>query len=436
MAFRYWRGRASNGTAHSPDFNWLSCIKFKLKDTYGGVDRANGLVGAAAFASGTYADGFHNPPNAYDGSAATFWTTDAVAPPVGGHWLGCDLGVAYDIVEIEWQVRSDGVAAFPNEISVEACNDWNGVAGTWVTQWTAKNLVWSVGQNQVLTNDPTKVFSRVTTADALVALNYPSPEERISGAYVLVAPTAYAIGTRVSSADGLVAATSSMPMRITEAAVLVAILFGAETHRLRAWTFTQDDHDFYVLGLGSAGTLVLDLLTNQWSMWSTEGRDNWRTSTGIDWDNYNIAGDLDEGIIWNIAAQGVDITDPGRTDDFSSDPSERRPIISVIRGLLPIRLRNSLGCYRAVLSVSEGAPVAAGVGITLRTSDDFARSWHNHGTLLLDDPNANYDIQWSSLGQIVAPGRIFEIEDTGYAVRIDALDVDLGPDEGKVDSGG
>jgi hypothetical protein len=223
---------------------------------------------------------------------------------------------------------------------------------------------------------------------------------------------------------------SATPLRVNNAEVLVAVMIGAETHRLRAWTFTQDDHDFYVLGLGTLyPTLVLDLMTNQWSEWATEDLINWRASTGIAWDLENVAGDLTEGILWNISADD-------RRDDFSSDAADARPIISVIRGLLPIRLRNALGCYRADLTLSEFSPAQVGVSITLRTSDDFGKSWHSHGTLVLDDPNQNYEVAWASLGLITAPGRIFEIEDTGVAARIDALDVDLGPDEGKVDTGG
>jgi hypothetical protein len=253
---------------------------------------------------------------------------------------------------------------------------------------------------------------RLTLGEVFTAINYPTPRERTTDIY------------------GLVTVKNTMPLRVSNAAVFVAIRIGAETHRIRAWTFTQDDHDFYVLSLGSVfPTLVLDLMTNQWSDWNTEGQIHWRASTGIAWDLENVAGDLTEGILWNISGDD-------RRDDFSSDIADSRPIISIVRGLLPIRLRNALGCYRADLTVSEGAPAQVGVGITLRTSDDFSRSWQSHGTLLLDDPLQNYEIAWASLGLITAPGRIFEIEDTGYAARIDGLDVDLGPDEGKVDTGG
>lgn len=271
---------------------------------------------------------------------------------------------------------------------------------------------------------------RATSGATLAAITNFSTGERTTGGYVLTAVNFPTLFDRTSSADSLVVVKSTILLRVTDTAVLVAVKFGAESHQLRAWTFTQDDHDFYVLGLGTIfPTLVLDLMTNQWSEWNTEGRQNWRTSMGISWDIENVAGDLDEGILWNVSADE-------RRDDFSEDPAEASPIISIVRGLLPIRLRNSLGCYRADLTISEFAPAQVGVGITLRTSDDFGKSFHDHGFRLLDDPNQAYEVSWASLGIMTAPGRIFEIEDTGAAARIDGLDVDLGPDEGKLDNSG
>jgi hypothetical protein len=427
MPHLYWRIR-SPVTFDSTGYV-LDCAEVQFRSAIGG---ANVATGGVAISSSDFSGGFV-AANAYDANTATAWNS-AIAPLGGalpGQWIGYHFAAVVDIVEIMWQSRN-GFMADPKDIYV----DWSDDGIAWTNAWMRVNNANGAALQIKVFNTAPSTEERVTTADTLVALNYPATEERVSEADVLTAFAAISIDERVTEAAAEVALMRGPVLRSTEAAVLVAVRYGAQTHRIRAWTFTQDDHDFYVLGLGSAGTLVLDLMTNQWSMWNTEGRLNWRTSTGIDWDNYNIAGDLDEGIIWNIAAQGENVADLGRTDDFSSTLSERRPIISVVRGLLPIRLRNSLGCYRAVLSVSEGAPAADGVGITLRTSDDFARSWHSHGTLLLDDPDAEYDVQWSSLGQITAPGRIFEIEDTGYAWRIDALDVDLGPDEGKVDSGG
>lgn len=196
-----------------------------------------------------------------------------------------------------------------------------------------------------------------------------------------------------------------------------------DTRKVRAWTFTQDDHDFYVLNLGLKKTLVLDLLTNQWSMWKSPEYEVWRAGVGLGWDQDNIGGDIVQGLLWNVDGDE-------RADDTPDTEEMPIPVTSIVRGFHPVRMRGALGCYNAMLTISHGSPVAEGVGITLRTSDDWGLSWIDHGTLLLDEADRYYDISWSSLGTMFEPGRIFEIIDTGYARRLDALDIDLGENEG------
>lgn len=274
------------------------------------------------------------------------------------------------------------------------------------------------------------IGERTTEFAALAAVRVASGELRLSSIPLLTAINFPTPLMNASTLEGLVVVKHSPPLLTTEAAVLVAIKEASETHLLRAWTFTQDDHDFYVLGLGNLyPTFVLDLSTNQWSEWNTEGRQNWRTSTGIAWDNDNVAGDLDLGVIWNI-------DENDRLDGFSEDEDDIRTIVTVVRGLMAMRLRTALSCARAVLEISEYDPAAAGGYVTLKTSDDFGKSWHDHGTLIADDPEVTYDMAWASLGLIAAPGRIFEITEAGVTRRIDGLDVDLGADEGKVQTGG
>lgn len=253
-------------------------------------------------------------------------------------------------------------------------------------------------------------------------------EMRVSQALMFVAEATDAEAIRSTQISGIVVAEPDISLRVTQAVYLVAIRRDAGSRRLRAWTFTQDDHDFYVLHLDDDKTLILDLMTNQWSVWKSDGIDVWRASIGGRWGVDNVAGDHVAGLLW-------DINPDERSDDaITGVAGDRVPIQSIIRGLYPMRLRNALSCYRAVLTVSQGDPevVGGGVGIQLRTSDDFGRTWQDHGLLVLDQADTEYDIAWPSIGLITAPGKIFEIIDTGYARRIDALDIDLGPDEGKV----
>jgi hypothetical protein len=133
--------------------------------------------------------------------------------------------------------------------------------------------------------------------------------------------------------------------------------------------------------------------------------------------------DTVNGTLWTI-------TPEYRADNAANPDNEQFPIISIISGLYSARLRNSVDCFRAVVVASQGEPVAAGVGIQLRTSDDSEHTWQNHGLLVMDEfGRYDYDIAWASLGLISNPGRVFEITDTGYAARIDALDIDVGPEQ-------
>jgi hypothetical protein len=200
---------------------------------------------------------------------------------------------------------------------------------------------------------------------------------------------------------------------------------------LRAYTITQDDHDFWICNLGDGRpTIVLDLMTEQWSTWESKDLPRLRISDGFPWDFENVGGDYQAGLLWTLDGNE-------RVDDaVSGSVADRTPIQLVLRGLYPNRLRKALGCFRATLTVGQGDPAAGGVGILLRTSDDMAQTFQDHGFLQLDQPGKQYDISWVSLGLITEPGRIFEIVDTGYATRIEALDIDLGDNvEGAASNG-
>lgn len=203
--------------------------------------------------------------------------------------------------------------------------------------------------------------------------------------------------------------------------VMIALTRGRpDTRRLRAWTFPQDDHNFYVLHLGRDKSIVFDMLSRTWAVWKSPDRAVWRASDGMAWEQENIGGDVATGLLW-------DINPSVRDDDTPSGLAEDRvPIRTVVRGMYALRLREALGCFRATLTVAQGSPAAAGVGIRLRTSVDEGANWIEHGTLTMDEAGRVYDISWVSLGLITEPGMLFEIIDTGYTSRINALDIDLG----------
>lgn len=195
----------------------------------------------------------------------------------------------------------------------------------------------------------------------------------------------------------------------THYTLLALTLSRPDDRRLRAWTFTLDGHDFYVLKLGRHGTIVFDTITNKWSEWKSEGFPYWRAVVGFNWGPDIVAGDSNLGMIWTI--------DNEPTDDSGV------VITRVITTMLSMRLReampiNGLMVAGAVGFGNSDLPVT----MTLRTSDDNGRTWDDHGTEVHEGDNFRDELSWRSLGTVHAPGRIFQITDTGVATRIDGVD--------------
>jgi hypothetical protein len=189
----------------------------------------------------------------------------------------------------------------------------------------------------------------------------------------------------------------------------------ADRRELRAWTFKQDDHEFYGIQLGAEGTLVWDKLTGQWCQWKSPGFAYWRAEDVCDWEGFNIAGDTESGKLWEI--------DPTGRLDYGDTP-----ITSKIVGYLTHRMRDYKQCFMAELAVSEGEPPSGfddgTVGITLRTSTDNGQSFIDHGEIVGGGISEDLAVRWYGLGLMTSPGMLFELTDTGYARRIDGLDVE------------
>lgn len=181
-----------------------------------------------------------------------------------------------------------------------------------------------------------------------------------------------------------------------------------DMNRLRAWPFTFDGHTVYVLRLGQDGTVVYDTKTEQWVDWGSAGQVGWRISFGGNWVGQQIVGgDNLDGLLWNI------------------DPDERLddgvPISSYVTGLVTHRGLDAVPCDGVVLTGQLGDfPLAGGVTLELITSDDSGNSFVGHG-LVTVQPNDMAQPEWLSLGQIVAPGRVFQINEVGGMARIEGF---------------
>lgn len=253
---------------------------------------------------------------------------------------------------------------------------------------------------------------RASFAAAQVVINYPTALLKASG-FVTVT-----------------VAESSPEMRVPQLAVMVVVKGRIDDNELRAWTFSLDGHNFYVLKLGRMGTVVYDTETKQWADWRSKDLAFWRTMTGANWLGMGrVTFGRGSGFATNIVA-GDDATgrlwvlDP--TLGYDEHPDPDGAIIAMDRtamGQLPMRLRQVQECFAVYVTGSLGRPVVAGADITLETSNDNGKTWFDHGTVTVEPSAWTQEIGWRSIGRITAPGRLFRVTDNGALMRISDLDM-------------
>lgn len=194
--------------------------------------------------------------------------------------------------------------------------------------------------------------------------------------------------------------------------LIVAVATGPrQDYRQRAWQFTFDGHPFYVITLGTLGTYVYDVSTQQWAQFSTQGYGVWNMEYGVEWDGGVVGGDNILPNIWRL--------DPSSfvDDDF-------RPVLRVATGGLQINGRDTLRTGTFVLSAANQTPGVSTATVELQISDDEGRTYRSMGILPITD--VDREIAWRSLGLVRAPGRVFRIVDEGGIVRIDGADMNTG----------
>jgi len=250
---------------------------------------------------------------------------------------------------------------------------------------------------------------RASQAFARVVFNFPSAGVRASGAYVTVL------------------AKTSNTIRSSAAYVTVVVRGRIANPNLRAWTYTMDGHDFYVLRLGDFTTLVYDTFSKQWAEWTGSDLPFWRAHVGMNWiggqvfsDTYGsniVAGDDTWGLLWFLDPDLPWDQHPDATNGTQQLPFDRQ-----VTGQITTRGRTSIPCYAVFLAGDNYGLTAIDFtpGVTLETSDDDGRTFDNQGTLTVQP---DYTYEWLSLGQIEAPGRLFRITDNGVFARIDGMDM-------------
>lgn len=257
---------------------------------------------------------------------------------------------------------------------------------------------------------------RLSDFSVRTVFNYPSDAGQVSAAMVRVLEE------------------SSNHARVSQLVVRAIVRGHVENPRIRAWTFTLDGHDYYVLRLGDSLTVVYDTYSEQWMDWQDFTHPYWRPSIGTVWNGaaalaaiYGssvVAGDDTWGLLWFL--------NPDQPyDDHPDDehPDQQLYFERITMGQVPMRGRENLPCYAAWLTTDMGDPAYDGAGVRLEISDDGGVTFDDMGTQEIT-AGANYpELLWTSLGQIEAPGRLFKLTDDGAITRIDGLEMNDPDDE-------
>lgn len=217
--------------------------------------------------------------------------------------------------------------------------------------------------------------------------------------------------------------TGLSELRSHQVAVYAWVRGYVEHPHVRAWTYSLDGHDFYVLRLGTLSTVVYDLTTGQWAEWSGHSLPYWRAVKGINWlgmgpDTANrlygtnvVAGDDRAGILWMLdPTTGID-------DGVASD-QDPVPYTRAVTGIIQQKMRKTHPIGGVYVTMSLGQPSTTGAALTLRMSDDWGKSFQDVGTITVTEADYGQEIAWRSLGLIKAPGKIFELTDDGAAIRL------------------
>jgi hypothetical protein len=267
----------------------------------------------------------------------------------------------------------------------------------------------------------------VTTVNAAVA-----PEVQGSNAFVAALVSYPADFVDTSSARMTVIASGNEFVDTSQAYVTALARGSVSDPKVRAWTFTLDGHDFYILRLGNEETLVYDLTSEQWYSWGTGDNSLWQAYTGINWTGGNrfssVAGSNvtvgadSNGTIWFLDPDSD--MDEGLFVENAPTPFLRRVTGQVLsKGYGRYRV-NQVQLLGSIGSLSNDTLDT----VTLSYSDDRGNSYVPAGTITLAGTDYAARANWRSLGSFSQPGRLFRVEDYGALRRVDSLtmETDMG----------
>lgn len=197
----------------------------------------------------------------------------------------------------------------------------------------------------------------------------------------------------------------------------------------RAWTYTLDGHDFYVLNTVNE-TLVCDLSIEppSWFVWGSGDSDIWRGLIGNQWlaslpneeslGSNVLVGDRANGTLYFLNPELPTDDNP----DFGQ--TSVAPFRRVITGQAIVRGRDAVPCFGVEMYGSPPQLYNSSLNqAELLISDDRGGSYVSCGTITVEANASDQRFDWLSLGSMNAPGRLFQVVDYGALTRIDDLDM-------------
>lgn len=264
----------------------------------------------------------------------------------------------------------------------------------------------------------------------------PSASVEASKAGYQVAAYSVTREEQITSASLTLPVDQQKTFQINKASVQVVCRGRPELAYVRAWTFTLDGHDYYVLQLQEI-TLVYDIHSQQWYNWGSVDRDLWRAQTGIDW-NANV-GKITGGtlgstsvLVGDYAEGSLYFLNTALSEDTGPQPGDALlPYKRVVYGQIPVRGHDYVPCHGVELTGALGETSGVDIQtVTLSYSDNVGHTFVNAGPIEVTPGQYSFVLQWPSLGSFKGPGRLFKVEDWGVLARIDSIDMNDGEDNG------
>lgn len=201
--------------------------------------------------------------------------------------------------------------------------------------------------------------------------------------------------------DGIVYRGDSSPVRFSDHSLEEQIR-KSSIDDLRAWQFEVDGHKVYCLTM-TGGTWGFDVSSGQWSEFKSYGYDYWRAYVGDAGENFTIAGDSEEGILYEL--------DPEASND-NGDVLER-----ILTGGVPA-LGEPVRCNSFELYLTTGTAEDPNLYPKARISwsDDFQTYGDFEDVSIGRQGHYGEPVKLTRLGSMRYPGRLWQIRITDDVV--------------------